>query len=177
MDITLVAPPNDSMWWVLRPEFIGFIDKMVIDKDQWDREENGKARSGYHNLVWERLSVLMDEGLLKIMPLGIDSNKIERDAEELLEKVVEENASGLVDDLIDAYNYWISFNELKTELLPKQQRYRKEILNLIPLWQSDLNLLRSARVEALTERPKILSFVAKNIFIKIIELERLNSKY
>jgi hypothetical protein len=60
------------------------------------------------------------------MPLGIDSNKIERDAEELLEKVVEKNASGLVDDLIDGYNYWISFNELKTELLPKQQRYRKQ---------------------------------------------------
>jgi hypothetical protein len=65
----------------------------------------------------------------------------------------------------------------KPSYFPSNKDIENKILNLIPLWQSDLNLLRSARVEALTERPKILSFVANNIFIKIIELERLNSKY
>jgi len=177
LDVTLVAPPNDSMWWVLRPEFIGFIDKIEIDEGQWNREENEKDRSGYHRLVWERLTVLLDEGLLDIKKLDINYTEIYQNAETLLQKSINDNEESFIEDLIKAYNYWISYNELKIKLLPKQQKYRNEILSLLPLWKSDLKLLETLGSNALISRPKILSQGAKNIFIKILELEELNKRY
>ena len=177
MDVTLVAPPNDSMWWVLRPEFIGFVDKVVIDRNQWVREDAERNKSGYHKLVWERLSVLGDEGILVLDDLDLPSIQIEQKANTLIEKALSDRPEVFVDDLISAYEYWISFNRLKLHLLPKGQQYSKLISDLVPVWESDLAQLKTDRSLALIDQPKIVEYVAKNIFIKVIELEELNRIY
>ncbi len=36
METKLIITPDDSMWWILRPEFVTFIDKIIISKEQFE---------------------------------------------------------------------------------------------------------------------------------------------
>jgi len=174
-----VVMPNDSMWWILRPEFIAFVDNVVMDIRQIEYEENEKDKSGFHKLVWDRLSVLASEGLVTFEDLKIDNDAIDHDAQCVLDSIMGDENSQVVfvRDMIFAYEYWISFNKMKVDLLPNNQDYSKLIQKNSLLWLEDLNSLKTIGRKALIDRPSIVTDVARNILKKIATMNCLRKHY
>ena len=61
METLLVIPPGDAKWWLLRPEFFAFIDKIQIDPKDYAKTKSERKDSGYNKVIWDRLSVLIDK--------------------------------------------------------------------------------------------------------------------
>ncbi len=75
METLLVIPPGDSKWWLLRPEFFAFIDKVQLDPKDFEKVSSRRHESGYHKVIWERLFLLADKGkvILKDIPISFNS--------------------------------------------------------------------------------------------------------
>lgn len=65
------------MWWILRPEFIAFVDKIIISPEQLEEERNSQTKSGYHKITWDRLEVLLDNDLIAPLDFELDNSAIE----------------------------------------------------------------------------------------------------
>jgi hypothetical protein len=176
METKLIITPDDSMWWILRPEFTAFVDKIVMSPEQFKGEKNNKNRSGYHKTTWDRLEVLMDNNLIEIKDLNIDEEKINDETSTIIHSIFhsERIHPSILEDTIFAYEYWIEFNQQKLDLVPEDQDYHRDILKSMPLWKDDLKLLKSKGNEAFLQRPEIIKYGTTNIIKKVLSLKHLN---
>ena len=179
MQTKLVVMPRDSMWWIVRPEFVAFLDKIVMDKSHFAFEKDEKDRSGFHRLAWDRLNVLGDTGLLELRDLGISDTDVKSKADRLL-LLIQSNAEWLeqfCNDLAFGYQYWIDFNQMKIDLLPNNEEYIRLIRENMGTWLADLQALQQRGKLALEERPAILEYVGRNVLEKVVTLDLLASKH
>lgn len=176
MEINIVTLPKDSMWWIIRPEFIAYIDKIYMDKKQFKYEEDEKERSGFHKVAWERLNILLDNNMLDLIDINIDDSIVENDTNNIFKNIYRDSSSieQFIDDLIFSYKYWIDFNILKIKLLPDNQEYSKLIKGFMTIWERDLKSLEENRKEALNSRPDIIDNVGRNIIKKIVTMNIMN---
>jgi len=179
MKTKLIITPDDSMWWILRPEFVAFIDKIIMSKAQYEEEKKCQYKSGYHKTTWERLEVLIENGLIEIKDINFNKDKIDEEANAIINRILSpsQTHSSIVDDMIFAYKYWIDFNKQKIALVPGDQQYSKEILKSMPKWNEDLMLLQTKKEEAFTIRPEISKYTVSNIIKKVITIRFLNDTY
>ncbi len=179
MGSNLIITPDDSMWWILRPEFTVFVDKIYMSKDQYLKEEQSKNRSGYHKVTWDRLQVLIDNDLIEIKDLKIDEKVIENEAKNVISKISKKKQEHpeLLNDMIFAYEYWIEFNKMKLDLVPEDQEYHSDILKNMPLWKEDLDVLKKKGNEAFYIKEEIIKYATTNIIEKVLTLKHLNKAY
>lgn len=179
MATKLVIVPEDSMWWLLRPEFVTFIDKVIISKEQYQIEEQSKEISGYHKVTWDRLNVLLDNNILEIREIILNKKKIEQETNKLLTDVFDntEQYPSLVDDMIFSYNYWINYNKQKIDLVPNDQEYHKSIIEAMPLWEKDLELLKNEGYNAFNKSKGIKEYTLKNIIKKVLQMKEINESF
>lgn len=179
METKLIITPDDTMWWILRPEFTAFVDKIIMSPEQYEEEENNKNRSGYHKTTWNRLEVLIDNNLIEIKELNIDNEKIEKETSSIIKSIFNSDNihPAILADTIFAYEYWIDFNQQKLDLVPEDQDYHNDILKSMPLWKDDLNLLKNKGVEAFKLRPDIIKYGTTNIIKKVLSLKYLNETH
>ena len=179
METKLIITPDDSMWWILRPEFTAFVDKIIMSPEQFNEEKNSKGRSGYHKITWDRLEVLLDNNFIEIKELNINENKLNKDTSDIINSIINADKihHSIIEDTIFAYQYWIDFNNQKLELVPEDQEYHNEILKSMPIWENDLELIISKGEEAFTLRPEILKYTLTNIIKKVITIKYLNEMH
>jgi len=177
MAVRIVITPGDSMWWLLRPEFLVYVDSVAVDPADYRRVESEKSESGYHAAVWRRLSVLRDRGVLDLVPVDARRSEAGAEADRRLAAIVADPdlAEALVADLIFAYRYWLEFNLQRLEALPLVDAYAESVREHLPLWEADLNLLLSRGVESFREQPKIIEQTARSILHRVACLRNLNS--
>lgn len=179
MATKLIMTPDDSMWWILRPEFTAFVDKVILSSEQIEEEKRNKDKSGYHKVTWERLEVMMDNNLIEIQDFHIDYMSIDADTSTILTNILSADLihPSLLKDTIFAYEYWIDFNNQKLDLVPADQEYHKDILKSMPLWLEDLKLLKERGDEAFYLKPEIITYTLTNIIKKVLILKFLNETY
>ncbi len=179
METKLIITPDDSMWWILRPEFTAFVDKIIMSPEQYEVEKKSKDKSGYHRTTWERLEVLIDNDLIEFKNLAIDDNKIQNETSSIIKTIFGENNIHpcILQDTIFAYDYWIEFNQQKLDLVPDDQDYHNDILSSMPKWKDDLLLLKSKGIEAFTIKPEIVKYTISNIISKVVLLKHLNERH
>ena len=179
MAFRVIVTPDDTLWWLLRPEFIAFVDGIVMSREQFQHEEELQEKSGFHKVTWRRLSVLMDEGFVDLRDLALNSSELSQQATALIQDLLDrsESAEKVTRDLIFAYNYWISFNRQKLELLPTDQQYATTIDSLLPKWEEDRDCLEKSGMEALRTRPPIRDVVFHNILQKVLAMRTLHERH
>ena len=167
------------MWWILRPEFVTFIDKIIISKEQFEVEERSREKSGYHKVTWDRLNVLLDNNILEIQDIKIDNDKLNSSVNTTVDNIFDKNNPKLsvVEDTIFAYQYWIDFNKQKLDLVPNDQDYHKDISQSMPTWLNDMELLKKEGLKAFKIKPEIKEYTLKNIIKKVHQLKILNETY
>lgn len=179
METKLIITPDDSMWWILRPEFVTFIDKIIISKEQFEEEERSKNKSGYHKVTWDRLNVLLDNNILEIKDIKIDNDKLNSLTNTTIKNIFNKNNPKLsvVADTIFAYEYWIDFNKQKLDLVPNDQDYHTDISQSMPTWLNDMELLKKEGLKAFKIKPGIKEFTLKNIIKKVHQIKIINETY
>jgi hypothetical protein len=179
MGMCIVVSPGDSMWWLLRPEFLAYVDRVRVDPADYARVESEKSDSGYHAAVWRRLSVLAANGVLDLSPVEVDWESCGVEAEQRLEKVLpdERLAEVFIADLIFVYRYWLEFNQQRLETLPVVDAYAQCVREHLPVWTSDLELLVNRGRQALLDQPKILQQTARSIVGRAVCLREVNRRY
>ncbi|WP_422105071.1 hypothetical protein [Winogradskyella sp.] len=179
MGSNLIIAPDDSMWWILRPEFTVFTEKIYMSKKQYHKEEESKDRSGYHKVTWDRLQVLLDNNLVEIKDFKLNENQIDKETDLILAKIIKKKEvhPSLLNDMIFAYNYWIEFNNMKLDLVPEDQDYHADILKNMPLWKDDLDILKRKGNEAFYLKEAIIKYATRNIIKKVLTLKHLNKEY
>lgn len=168
METLLVIPPGDSKWWLLRPEFFAFIDKIQIDPKDYEKASSRRKESGYHKVIWERLSVLADKGKVILGDIPVSFELATEESKKQIDNIVtkEELLVGFIEDLSFAYRYWIDYNKQKLRLLPEGQWYAEEIIEQIPVWEDDLKLIREQGPKAFELKPEILTQVAVQVLAR-----------
>ena len=179
MAVRIVISPGDSMWWLLRPEFLAYVDEVMIDPADYARVESEKSDSGYHAAVWRRLSVLAANGMIDRSPVEVDWASCGVEAEQRLEMVLadERLAEVFIADLIFVYKYWLEFNQQRLETLPVVDAYAQCVRDHLPVWVSDLELLVNRGRQALRDQPKILQQTARSIVGRAVCLREVNRRY
>lgn len=169
METLLVIPPGDSKWWLLRPEFFAFIDKIQIDPKDYEKASSERNESGYQKLIWERLSVLTDKEKVILGDIPVSFELANQESKRKIDNIVtkEELLVGFIKDLSFAYRYWIDYNKQKLRLLPEGQWYAEEIIKQIPVWEDDLKLIREQGSKAFELKPEILTHTAVQILARV----------
>lgn len=169
MEILLVIPPRDSKWWLMRPEFFAFIDKIRLDPDDYRRLKDRHGSSGYHKVLWDRLSALVDDGMVEIADIPVSFEKAKLEASETLRRILKDKRAigTFIEDVAFSYRYWIDYNKQKLDLLPKEASYGDEILRQIPVWEEDLRLIERMGSGAFEEKPEILSQGTINVLSRV----------
>ena len=52
MAVRIVITPEDTMWWLMRPEFLAYVDEVLLDPADYDRVKREKSDSAYRAVVW-----------------------------------------------------------------------------------------------------------------------------
>lgn len=176
MDLVLVIPPGDALWWLLRPEFFAFVDKIRLDPSDLKKIDERRSRYGYHKILWDRLSTLIDEEMVELQDIPVSFEEATDKASETMEVITKrsELSDLLIKDMAFAYRYWIDYNKQKLELLPKEAHYGGKITEQIPIWEADMNLLNKIGNKAFVERPEILSQTLLNVLTRVQLLRQAN---
>jgi hypothetical protein len=175
MAVRIVITPEDSMWWLMRPEFLAYVDEVLLDPADYDRVKREKSDSAYRAVVWKRLVVLGDNGLLRLGSIEIDWDRLNLQAERKIREILcdDEKTRVFVTDMIFAYRYWIEFNQQRLAIMPIEDDYADSVSLHLPVWVSDLRLLETRGKLALIERPEIVEQTAKSILIRVGSLREI----
>jgi hypothetical protein len=178
MAVRIVITPGDSMWWLLRPEFLAYVDAVTLDAADYKRAKSERSDSGYHAAVWRRLSVLETSGLVVLEPVVVDWRAVNLRAQRAIQAILADPGLTkiLVTDLISAYKYWLEFNQQRLEILPVLDDYAECVREHIPIWTKDLGLLLSRGERAFQSEPKILKQTAGSIMARVTSLWEINRR-
>jgi hypothetical protein len=179
MAVRIVITPGDSMWWLMRPEFLAYVDEIELDPADYERVKSEKSDSAYRAVVWKRLSVLGDNGLVRLSPVKVDWNCVTLQAERKIREVLsdEEKARAFVADMIFAYRYWIEFNQQRLAIMPVDDDYAESVNLHMPVWADDLDMLMSLGKKALIDRPEIVEQTARSILIRVASLREIGRSH
>lgn len=175
MAVRIVITPEDTMWWLMRPEFLAYVDEVLLDPADYDRVKREKSDSAYRAVVWKRLLVLGDKGLLRLGHVEIDWDRLNLQAERKIREILcdSEKTRVFVADMIFAYKYWIEFNQQRLAIMPIEDDYADTVSLHLPVWAGDLALLESRGKLAFIERPEIVEQTARSILVRVGSLREI----
>jgi hypothetical protein len=179
MPVRILITPEDTMWWLMRPEFLAYVDEIVLDPADYDRVKREKSDSAYRAVVWKRLRALGDNGLLQEGSIKIDWDLMSLQAERKIREILcdSEKTKVFVADIVFAYQYWIEFNQQRLAIMPIEDDYAETVKLHMPVWMSDLALLERRGKLAFVERPEIVEQTARSILIRVASLRELAMHY
>ena len=159
----------------MRPEFLGYVDEIELDPADYERVRGERVDSAYRAVAWKRLSVLGDNGLLRIAPVKVDWAKAVLAAErKIRDALCDDSKTGtFVNDLIFAYRYWLEFNRQRLAIMPIDDDYAESVEQHMPIWADDLALLVDLGKKALSEKPEIAEQTARSILIRVGSLREI----
>ncbi|HVP57537.1 MAG TPA: hypothetical protein VMU02_05530 [bacterium] len=175
MAVRIVITPEDTMWWLMRPEFLADVDEVVLDPADYDRVKRERLDSEYRAVVWKRLQVLGDNGMLRSDSVKIDWDHLNLMAERKIREILcdSEKTRIFVSDMLFAYRYWVEFNQQRLDIMPIEDDYAESVRLHMPVWRSDLALLERRGKMAFVERPEIVEQTARSILVRVCSLREI----
>lgn len=158
---TVHLVPEHSQWWLLSPGLTLYYDRIRILKADYDRVFMESSHSSYNEQLATNLSYMEKNSPSHIEVVNtMDGLRSDYDTRaeslrEYLYKSAEDDDDTTVDpsDLLDlalnAFTYWIQYNERKTRFLRRDEKYYTLLASeLLPSWvnrQRTIQQIRSSQ--------------------------------